>query len=444
MNKSAPLIKKEITDGLVSRWQFGEGTGTTVSDSWGSNDGTSSGGMTWEEGKVDTYSGGFDDVDDFVTIAHASDINFSETTPFTFSAWIKTTASDGDNAVLSKMTAGFKGIRFITRSGKLALGFVYTWPTIRLRKDGATSINDGNWHYVVATYAGAADTSSINLYTDGALDNGSSEDTLASNSVANTDDMWIGREPSSYFDGDIDDVRVYDRVLSASEIKTIYDLHKEPLDGLVSRYVFNEGSGTAVGDSGSGGNDGTASGGMTWETGKVNNYAGGFDGVNDYVNLSKPSFYDSNVPNLTWSLWGKLNSSGTSDYLISNSSASGDSGGLCIHTNGDHNYRVAVFLGAPPWWLYLNGSVTDVTEWHHLAVTFENLNVKFFIDGAEVDSSTLISNLDMDISDTEFWLGGSDSDHFGAGYLDGHIDDVRIYDRTLSATEILTIYNKYK
>ncbi len=86
---------------------------------------------------------------------------------------------------------------------------------------GSTDFLDSRWHHVAATYDGT-----LRLYVDGALNNSSA---VTLNTT--TQMLYIGRAPvrmSEYFDGDIDDLRIYDRALRANEISALYHLDGWP------------------------------------------------------------------------------------------------------------------------------------------------------------------------------------------------------------------------
>lgn len=89
---------------------------------------------------------------------------------------------------------------------------------------------------------------------------------------------------------------------------------------------------------------------------------------------------------------------------------------------------------------YNNSSYLWDGNWHHIIGTFDGITRKLF-----VDSNNVVSNSDytgkITASGREFKLGYSDS---GATYFNGLIDDVRIYNRALSAEEIQAIYNATK
>ena len=84
------------------------------------------------------------------------------------------------------------------------------------------SVNDNIWHHLIGTYDGSI----LKLYIDGLLD--STDDSPGSCSNPNINfqiGRWVGGS-SQYFNGLIDEVRIYNRVLSAEEIRFHYNLLK--------------------------------------------------------------------------------------------------------------------------------------------------------------------------------------------------------------------------
>ncbi len=74
--------------------------------------------------------------------------------------------------------------------------------------------------------------------------------------------------------------------------------------------------------------------------------------------------------------------------------------------------------------------------WHHFAETFDGTTMSLYIDGGLVTSKTSAS--------PSTGTSGSFSIGLANAVLNGSIDDVRIYNRALSATEIQTMYNAGK
>lgn len=209
---------------LVSSWNFDEGQGNVAIDSAGGHDGTLINGPSWTSGKI----GGalnFDDTDDQVYVADTDSLDFGANDSFTLMAWVK---SDSKNAtIFSKRgynsdgyTSGYcLNVHFAT--GQL-------WFAIEGNSDdqsyikGETNLVDGLWHHVAAVRDTVTDK--LLLYVDGKIDATSVIDTTTT-SLANNKPLRIGTMEDLYyqafFDGSIDDMRIYNHALTEQEIVNI-------------------------------------------------------------------------------------------------------------------------------------------------------------------------------------------------------------------------------
>jgi glycoprotein endo-alpha-1,2-mannosidase len=139
--------------------------------------------------------------------------------PRTVCAWIKT---DSGDEILSWGADG-PGEKWVFRvrpDGELRVG-VNGGGVI-----GATQVNDGTWHHVAAVLPeGASDANQIELYVDGEIETQTTSTSKAIN-TANVYKVKIGVFGSSlrYFNGLIDDVRIYSRALSETEIEALAGL----------------------------------------------------------------------------------------------------------------------------------------------------------------------------------------------------------------------------
>jgi hypothetical protein len=141
------------------------------------------------------------------------------------------------------------------------------------------------WSDVALTYDGAV----LRLYV-----NGSEVSSHATNGMIQSpgDPLWIGgnRPYGEHFDGLIDEVRVYDRALRASEIRDDMATRVAPATGLVSAYAFDAGSGTTAADSSGERNSGAIEG-ATWARGRYGD-ALRFDGKTSVVRVSPSASLD--------------------------------------------------------------------------------------------------------------------------------------------------------
>lgn len=163
----------------------------------------------------------------YVRISDEPFFDFEWTQPYTLLAWIRTTGPSA--AVMSKMTpgAGFRGYDlFYIIGGNLKSHVIETWADpARAETTLGAAIGDSLWHQVAVTYDGTGSHAGIRLYIDGAewavvFPEGSG--TIAT--ILNNSPFIIGsRDGSEFFVGRIDEVRVYKRVLTATEISGLFN-----------------------------------------------------------------------------------------------------------------------------------------------------------------------------------------------------------------------------
>ncbi|MGA1979517.1 MAG: LamG-like jellyroll fold domain-containing protein [Sedimentisphaerales bacterium] len=199
---------------------------------------------------------------------------------------------------------------------------------------------------------------------------------------------------------------------------------------LISWWKFDEGSGNIAYDS-AGSNNGTITG-ATWTTeGKING-ALSFDGSDDYVALSNFTVYTNNG---TISLWFKTSADfsanyGGYGYLISANNQYYSY--LTIAGNGTAPYNIVGETDSQDDYYVIAMGVVPVGEWNHIVVSFNNKTAKTYLNGALVDTRT-ISNSLLTLNR----IGGRALEFFK-----GEIDDVRIYNRALSAEEVEELYGQ--
>lgn len=215
-------------------------------------------------------------------------------------------------------------------------------------------------------------------------------------------------------------------------VKKKKDFRDKLDDNLVLWLRFNEGSDTTAYDSSRQFNHGTITDGA-YVDGKVGSNALDFNGSSSYVNCGNSSKFDFGTGDLTISVWIKmLVTTGTiySKELFTTSDKA-----IWFAINGK-TARINLW----------NGVLEDVAigtieindgEWHHIVGVRSSTKIGIYVDG-ELDNEENATGVDSDISD-DVLIGVEGSDPFG-GYFNGSIDDVRVYDRALSATEISQLY----
>jgi len=160
----------------------------------------------------------FDGSNDYVNVPHSAELSPSVVT---MAAWIKIPESTGDHeTIVSKFDAvsAFDGYMLSIGNGG-SQGLVAVWDGDGWNV-GVGSVDDGDWHHVV----GIVDTASVSYYIDGSFD----ASDVTTPTLSQSAELHVGNRTdngfSGEFDGLIDDVRVYNRVLSAEEVSRLYDL----------------------------------------------------------------------------------------------------------------------------------------------------------------------------------------------------------------------------
>ena len=153
---------------------------------------------------------------DYVDLAYASSISGSG--DFSVSAWIKTTAASGYALCQrSPDASGYSGGYYLGISGGKAFFQIYSWYYADNRSTIATNnVNDGNWHHLVGVRQG---NQQIRIYVDGVLAGTGSAFSYGMDGGTRT---YIGankRDNASFFGGLIDEVGIWDRALSSTEIE---------------------------------------------------------------------------------------------------------------------------------------------------------------------------------------------------------------------------------
>jgi regulation of enolase protein 1 (concanavalin A-like superfamily) len=208
-----------LYSGLKSWWRLNESSGTTASDSSGYQRTGAVSGAAWITGK-DGNALQFDGVNDTVLAGNAAAL--TGTTDFTLGAWVKVNSGSALGTVIQQREPGGSGylgeyMLNVNANGTVNF-FVYGTSGYQFDLTTTTTVNDGQWHYL----SGVRSATTGYLYIDGVQAATASGTIQSLNALA----VSIGydyRDTNKHFTGLIDDVRIYSRALSSTEVFTIYD-----------------------------------------------------------------------------------------------------------------------------------------------------------------------------------------------------------------------------
>lgn len=236
------------TTNLKGVWHFEEGTGTTTADDSGNaNTLTLTNSPTWVANGKYGSAIDLDGTNDYLISAVDSDFDVSGTTKYSIGIWINTTKSNYTQpyggvpfaSVEGAFGAAFTRFIYLTNDGKANF---YDYDGADRTMNSLTTVNDGSWHLIVATYDGT----NMRLY----VDDGAVEDTQALSSTYNQANPRIVLShalagTSNYYDGMVDEPFFFNGIeLSANEVSTLYNnrwrgrTYLETTNG-IGYYVFN-------------------------------------------------------------------------------------------------------------------------------------------------------------------------------------------------------------
>ncbi|MEM1391712.1 MAG: LamG-like jellyroll fold domain-containing protein [Cyanobacteria bacterium P01_H01_bin.150] len=350
-----------------------------------------------------------DGVDDYVEVGS----QLSATSEITIEAWVKPTLDNNWNPILN-----FDG----WNSGDIQFQFD-TNNRLKLAVNGAAnyassfSFESDTWYHVAVTYS--ASDQDVKFYVNGELSNEFTYDS-APNVAANSFKIggWSNNNGNiaRAFNGEIDEVRVWDTARSQTEIQdNIYVNLNGDESNLVAYYNFNEDTvdGTSI-------------------TNVVDPLIIGdrslFLNASNYVEISK-SFGIGNFREDPFSveLWFQTNDSNGS--LIGSGDINSDFWQLYIE---DGKAKFNFDTGANDNEAASSDSTVNDGKWHHLVAVRDGNSRKLYLDGELVDSLTTTSD-DFDIiSDSIVFIGKSGD----SNYFTGKIDEVKIWNDALSSTEV--------
>ncbi|MEN6384909.1 MAG: LamG domain-containing protein, partial [Phycisphaerales bacterium] len=204
---------------LIGWWKFDEGSGNTVSDSAGVHNGTLNGPI-WTTGKMDGALD-FDGINDYVAVPDSPDLDGMEA--ITLSAWIYPQGwpnSDGGRIISKRNNNGYSYefvLDNINNQPTIVAAFYCQNPTTIRSPINCISLN--NWYHVVVTNSGTQQK----LYINGVEK--ASGNVVTGPINATSAPLWFGQ--MSYwpgpFNGLIDDIRIYNQVLTSQEVSIIYN-----------------------------------------------------------------------------------------------------------------------------------------------------------------------------------------------------------------------------
>lgn len=441
---SAATVKSVGKSGLVGYWSMDEGTGTKVNDMSGNkNPGATSGSVTWGAGRLNKSLG----------VTGGSYLGIQSSSPtiiqgdFTISVWIKTSTTGAGGTgnyrdIISKVKTISPWPGYVVAINNTGAISVWTASNVSgaWSDDSGYNLADSRWHLVNITLSGT----SAQIYVDGVAKGSFTKAIPGSdNNGVLSFGAEVGTGASRNFSGNIDDVRIYSRALSSSEIKTLYQFGTAQTksvqkSGLIGYWPMNEGAGSKVNDMSGNRNSGILSN-TSWVSGKFSN-ALSFNGSSSYVDAGS-RINTSNITEMTISAWVYNNAAaankaiagwwnGTNGIFIQSETTATD--GLVFVAGGGSSFGTVNY--------------TTVNRWTHVVLVYDGSltgdsnRLKGYVDGVQKTLSFAGGVVPASISTSgNLMIGNANT---LTRYWNGKIDETKIYNRALSETEVQQLYKQ--
>ncbi len=476
MGAGSPPTSSGRSGGPIGYWKFDEGYGQTANNSGnggsalngtlGATTGSSTDDPSWSQagkfGKALSFDGG-----DYVNLGSADAL---EAPTITVTAWAKRNAIGARHAIVAdSVNSGSDKDHYlwfeIGLDNKLAI--MFGDGTNYGTKKSSRTIADTNWHQVAVVRDNTAKT--LQFFIDGIGETPVAyAQTTGTLTTLGSNNLFIGRSgyisALAYFNGLLDEVKIYPYALTSDEVKLDYNRGSALVLGAagtnssyaqgaanqeycipgdttscaapVGRWDFEEGSGTAVNDTSGNGNLGTWNGSGTthWISGKYGK-AGNFDGSTDFVNSGNGSSL-SILNDITLEAWVKVPSNLANYKVITSKYSSDNDNGWQLDTGASGKPRFITFNTTGSSGATSTGIDIRTNSWHHIVGVASGTNAYIYVDGvlsgsgtAKVRSAENAYNVDI----------GRRRD---GNYLTGLIDQVRIFNYARTPAQIAWDYNR--
>lgn len=291
-------------------------------------------------------------------------------------------------------------------------------------------IIEGAWTHVVGVFDGTT----ASLYLNGAL---VAATTSAGALENNTSDLTFGLDPENQtvnFNGKVDETRIYNRALSASEVRALYRLEAQLYltDGLVAYYHF-DGNGT---DASGYHNDayrleGTSAAGLLGATATAVSVDNG-----QTIRVANSASLSSFQNAASVSAWLRPGSLPPRYSYAMKKGVYLQNGSFVVVINGV-TMRPEVWFGlADGELVQVPGPAIPTESWTHVMGVFDGTKAALYLNGTLVGTTIASGVLENNSSDLTFGLDPDNS----SVYFSGRLDEARVYNRALSPDEVRDLY----
>ncbi|MCY3414051.1 MAG: fibronectin type III domain-containing protein [Candidatus Heimdallarchaeota archaeon] len=416
---------------LWAYYDFNEESGSVLNDkSENQIDGTIMGNPTYEEG-IEGFGLKFDGIDDYVDLNR----NFITTEDLSISFFTKPEQKQGSVFTQYTSLSLHDSFNFAPTADTDNKWWMRWHDGSNSYTDSSEDVNYGQWVHIALIKSKT--NNNVSFYINNNLINSWTWDgTLYVSHLLNAYIAAANNNGSPYgfYQGIIDEVRLYNKTLTPSQIEDLYRQYMDPLDtDLWAYYDFNEGSGSVLTDISGNNPDGSHIGNPAYVTG-IDGTALKFDGIDDWINTNA-NFLKTGSQ--TISAWFKPEVDAYG-YILYQRSNSNNAMAFTMINDVGNQYRMyyydsvgtirqSPYVGTSPQWYHMVIVKDSETGYGYFYMNGELLSQEPY-DGGYYTVNGIVESM---------WIGGSAA----GAKLDGTIDEIRIYNKSLSATQVSDLYN---
>ena len=355
-------------------------------------------------------------------------LDFDSLTDYSISMWVYISATPSATGIFAgtiQNSGALNGIYLGVQTDRTIRFFERNSSTSITPLTSTDAINAGSWNHILAVRNGGTNLLYIN--------NGTAVST-SNATITHAEDFTIGRggaHTSSLFEGKIDQVRIFSKALSSSEVTTLYNetygsSTKSTTD------IFGDGSGVALYE--------------LDEDALSSNFeqAAVFNGNNSKIDVGNQSWFDSDF---TLSMWFyPQNVSGTGfEVLIYKRAPVGDYEnplGLGLyqpnHSTNAQKIGYSMGGGGTTFNSLFASNTYNVNSWNHVAIKISGTAMSITLNGTET-TATFTGTRQTNTAEIRFGNKyGTDGDY----PFYGKLDQIRVFDSALSSSDITKLKNE--
>ncbi len=427
-------------------WGMDEGRSITVSDGSGNgntgtyvgeafNGGVLTNGPTWASG-TQGNAVIVDGLNDYIAVTSVPSLKYTGG-DMTIMAWIKANSTEVLGDIFSKPWNGNGQYNYrvtFENNGQITFRLMGGSDSLNPWRYNSiittSAITKSEWHHVAVT---ANSVGAMKIYIDGQENVsgtwsepswvpffGDLNTNLAIGTLYPYGSGWGGNTDHA-FNGTIDSARFWTKVLSQTDIQAEM-ASSRPVIRPLADWEFEENNGLFANDT------------HIWVAGRKGT-ALSFDGVDDYLTIPNSPSLNSNKE-VTVAAWVNANTwAGTSSPPEDWKKVAGKGQwGSAYHLWSNGGRHVIMTIGGIH---YQDGSVLPLGSWAHMAGVYNGTHIMFYYNGA-LTLTTLIPSL-LTTNTQPFVIGKDGTTNYY--HFNGSIDEVKVFNRTLSPGEIAQLYS---